>query len=533
MEEILRQATPDPDKLYIDGSSLTVADLHHAARNDCSVLVAPTIFALVQQNADTLDEMRTSDRPIYGVNTGFGVLSNRRINSNQSRQLSRNLILSHSVGTGNELPVEVVRAGLVVRANTLSRGHSGVRPVIISTLLEMLNKNLTPRIPSQGSLGSSGDLAPLAHLALVLSADEHDDRKETSGEAWFNGQLMDGQSAMHAAGIERVVLGAKEGLALINGATFSAAILALACYDAAHLLNTAEFSAAMSLESLLGVSQSLDDRIHQARNHPGQIHVAAQLRKYLAGSTLIDSTSRIQDAYSLRCTPQVIGPIRETLDFTRTIVEREINATTDNPLIFEDEALSGGNFHGEPIGLAADYLKIALCELGALSERRIYRLMTSYTNAGLPSMLVADEREAGLKSGLMMLQYTAASLVLENQTLAHPDSIHSLPTSAGQEDHNANATTAARHLRQILINVKQTVAIELLATTQALRIRLQQNQETRLGNGTKMAFDLLAETIPFYQDDFPVSIDLPAVIKLIDQGQFSLLKQEISKTLPT
>jgi histidine ammonia-lyase len=431
------------DPIILDGHNLTLGHVEAAARRGAAAQLDPGAHRRVQASAEDLQRLAHSEEPIYGVNTGFGVFADRRIDASQAARLSRNLILSHAVAVGPAFPSDVVRAAMLIRANTLAHGHSGVRPQVINTLLAMLRHEVTPYVPSQGSLGSSGDLAPMAHLALVLSTGLDGSEAEPSGQAWHAGRLMAGSEAMAAAGIPRLALGPKEGLALTNGATFSTAILALACVDAQRLLRVAEIGSAMALEALLGLSSALDDRLHRARPHPGQVAVAQRLRSLTHGSTLLDSTDRVQDAYSLRCTPQVIGPAWDILAFTRKTVTCEMNAATDNPLVFGHEALSGGTFHGEPIGLAADYLKIALTEVGALAERRAFRLITGATNAGLPPMLVSQPEEAGLQSGLMMLQYTAASLALENQGLASPDSVRSLPTSAGQEDHNANATSAA------------------------------------------------------------------------------------------
>jgi histidine ammonia-lyase len=312
-----------------------------------------------------------------------------------------------------------------------------------------------------------------------------------------------------------VALGPKDGLALTNGATFAAAILALACLDAGRSLSAAEAAAALSLEALRAVSSAFDERLHAARRHPGQIGVARRLRQLTSGSALLDSGDQVQDAYSLRCIPQVLGPVREILDFARGVAEREINSATDNPLLFGSEAISGGNFHGEPIGLACDYLKIALCEVGALSERRTFRLLSAHTSGGLPPMLVARPERAGLQSGLMMLQYTAAALVLENEGLAAPASVRSLPTSADQEDHNANATTAARELRRLLENVQQIIAIELATAAQALDLRLRQDPARGPGAATQAIHAAVRQRFPLVETDSVMTAHLAALVDLI------------------
>jgi histidine ammonia-lyase len=512
--------TSSDNSLLLDGFHLTIEQIESVARQSYLVELAPDSRRRIQRNADTIRQLAISDKPIYGVNTGFGVFVSQPISSRLSSRLSRNLVLSHSTGLGKPFSEDISRAAMLVRINTLAHGLSGVRPLLLDTLINMLNQHVTPWIPSQGSLGSSGDLAPLAHLGLIISKDSEIDSDKTSGKAWYSGKLMSGKQAMAAADLPRVILGPKEGLALTNGATFTAAILALTCYDISRVLFIAEIAAAMSMESLLAISQALDPRIHDARPHPGQQTVARNIRNLIRNSSLIDSSLRVQDAYSIRCTPQVLGPAREILKFVKSVVEREINSATDNPLFFGEEAICGGNFHGEPLGLAADYLKIALAEVGAISERRVFRLTTPDMNNGLPPMLIADSKSIGLQSGIMMLQYTAASLVLENQSLSSPDSVHSLPTSAGQEDHNANATTAARRLLQIIDNLKYILSIELIAAAQALDLRLENNPSAQLGDGTSLAMDCVRRVVPFHKKDAPFSDEIEAIVKLIDHGDF-------------
>ena len=490
--------------LQIDGNNLKLEDVITVARFGEKVELAAAARARMAQSRAWVDEIIAAGHPVYGINTGFGIFADQRISSKDSRALSRNLILSHAVSTGQDLPGEVVRAAMLIRANTLSSGYSGVRPELVETLLEMLNRGVTPIIPSQGSLGSSGDLAPLAHMALVFTTDGAD-RAEDSGWAECGGakrERMDGKAAMGAAGIERLILGPKEGLALTNGATFSAAIAALAIFDAEILLKTAEIGLAMTLEALLGVSTAFDARLHMLRKHPGQMAVAARIRQLTQGSTLIDGGGRVQDAYSLRCGPQVQGAAWDTIHHVKEIILREINAVTDNPLLLgPGEAISGGNFHGEPIGLAMDFLSIVLAEVAAISERRIFRLTDGKLNAGLPPMLVDSFDDAGLNSGMMMPQYTAASLVLENQTLANPDSVHSLPTSAEQEDHNANSMTAARHARKIVENTAHVLAIEVYCAARGLDLRLRQLPEGEIGKGVFRAFRKVREVVPYTEGD--------------------------------
>jgi len=487
--------------ISIDGNHLSLKDVERVARFHEPVVLSPEAVNRIQDSHRRLNDIVATDRVVYGINTGFGIFAERRIPRKDSAILSRNLILSHAVGTGEPFPEEVVRAAMLIRANTLAKGYSGVRLEIVETLLEMLNRGVTPVVPSQGSLGSSGDLLPLSSMALVFTTDEKDE-EDDSGWAYFSGKRMSGKKAMELAGLPRIRLGPKEGLALNNGATFSAAVAALAVCDAEKWLHLSHAALAMSLEALLGCSAAFDPRIHQVRGHPGQLKVAQAILSLTQGSSLINLAGRVQDAYSLRCAPQVVGAAWDTLEFVREIVSREINAATDNPLLFEDgDVLSGGNFHGEPIGMAMDYLAIAMSEVAAISERRIFRLTDGKLNGGLPPMLVDTVEAAGLNSGLMMPQYTAASLVLENQTLATPDSVHSLPTSGEQEDHNANSMTAARHARKVLENTAHVLAIECYTAARALDLRLRQYPQAQLGAGTRYFYELIRSEVPYQAGD--------------------------------
>ncbi len=487
--------------IELDGNCLTLEEVRSVAQRNEPVQLSEAGRSQISESHQRLAQIIRSGAPVYGINTGFGIFSDRQIPAEDMARLSRNLILSHSVGTGPDMPDDVVRAAMLVRANTLTKGFSGVRLEVVQTLLDMLNLGVTPMIPSQGSLGSSGDLCPLSHMALVFTTDELD-KEDELGTAQYKGRVLSGKTAMAEAGIPRIRLGAKEGLAVNNGATFSAAMAALVVVEAEHLMDMADVSLAMSLEAMLGCSSAFDHRLHAVRGHKGQIQVAQNVLKLVEGSTLVDAAGRIQDAYSLRCAPQIQGAARETLAFVRSVIETEINAATDNPLIFEpDTAISGGNFHGEPIGMVMDYLGIALSEVAAISERRTFRLTDAKLNAGLPPMLVDRPEDAGLNSGLMMPQYTAASLVLENQTLACPDSVHSLPTSAEQEDHNANSMTAARHTHQILHNTNHVIAIELYTAARALDLRMRGKPDCRLGQGTGEMHRKIRAVVPYQAGD--------------------------------
>lgn len=505
--------------IELDGNCLSIEQIWRVANQEEKVSLSESGKRQIQASHDRLLSIIEKGKPVYGINTGFGLFADKRIDLKDSARLSRNLILSHAVGTGAYFDREVVRAAMLIRANALAKGFSGVSLPVVTTLLEMLNGGVTPLIPSQGSLGSSGDLCHLAHMALVFTTDE-DDLEDESGLAIFDGRTLTGKAAMQAAGIPRIVLGAKEGLAISNGATFCAAIAALAITRAEYLLYISQIATALTLEALLGCSAAFDPRLHAVRGQAGQQEVAQEILRHLEGSNLIDMTNAVQDAYSLRCAPQVMGAVKDTITYAKRIIEQEINAATDNPLIFEpDIVLSGGNFHGEPIGLTMDYLGIAICELGAISERRINRLVDGRLNNGLPPMLVDSFDNAGLNSGLMMPQYTAASLVLENQTLATPDTIRSLPTSGQQEDHNANATNAARHTMHIIQNTKEVLAIELFTAARAIDLRLNQIPEGKLGKGTQTTYEKIRKHISPTEGDQLWAPKINILAQLIDPGR--------------
>lgn len=502
--------------IFLGKNPLTIHSLIQVARFEDKVGLDSFAKGKIQDSHDRLERIVKAGKPVYGINTGFGIFADRKIQPDEISKLSRNLILSHAVGTGVPLSKEVTRAAMLVRANTLSQGYSGVRIEIVETLLEMLNKSVTPIVPSQGSLGSSGDLCQLSHLALVFTTDPND-REEESGWAEYEGKIIRGKSAMEAAGIKRIQLGAKEGLAINNGATFCAALGAISLWDAEYLVELADRSISLSLEALIGCSAAFDERLHIARGQIGQIESAKAIRAMINGSMLVDCTDRVQDAYSLRCAPQIHGAARDTLTHVKRVIEIELNAATDNPLLFgPDVALSGGNFHGEPVGMVLDFLGIAMAEVGAVSERRIFRLTDEKLNQGLPPMLVDSVKEAGLNSGVMMPQYTAASLVLENQTLATPDSVHSLPTSAEQEDHNANAMTAARHCWQIIENVKHILGVEVYTAARAVDLRLRE-RDAQLGDGTAKLFKTIRKTVPYQAGDALWGPEVELVKELVQE----------------
>lgn len=480
--------------IEIGGKPLTLEDFVAIVRGRQDATISEGAVAAMRVSEQWVtaitDDMRAGKTvaPIYSVNTGFGSLAGRRAfeSVDDAAELSRRLILSNASGIGRLLDEDVVRGSMLIRAVSLTRGYSAVRLELPATLLAMLERGVFPAVPEYGSLGASGDLIPLAHLAIVLSRPAGEDLEVDSGEAFVDGRLVSGLEAMRAAGLERIVLGPKEGLALTNGTSFSTAQTALALADAENLLETAQVTAAMSIEALAGFGDAFLPQIHEARGHAGQIEVAARIRELLAGSEFIDGDidrdpvrQPPQDAYSLRCTPQVLGAVKDTLRFVRGIVETEINAATDNPLVFPDlpqsralKAVSGGNFHAEYLAFASDFLSIVVTEIGNIAERRLFRLTDGTLNRGLPDMLIASE-QVGMDCGFMLPQYLAAALVSDCKTLAHPDSVDSIPTSANQEDHVSMANNAGRHARQVVGNIENVIGIELLMAAQALELRLQ------------------------------------------------------------
>lgn len=507
------------------GDSLSLADVIRVARANAPVALAPSARVRVAASRSWVEQLVARGEPVtYGINTGFGVFANVHISSAQARELMRNLILSHAAGVGEPLPPEAVRAAMLIRASALAQGFSGVRVELIETLIAMLNRGVLPIVPSKGSVGASGDLAPLSHLALVLSTDPAD-RDDESGRAFFDGELLSGKQAMAHAAIPRLILEAKEGLALNNGTAVSTALAALASADAHNLVAHAALAVSLTLEAVRGASAAFDARLHLAAHHRGQQDIAARIRALTRDSALLDRAHRVQDAYSIRCAPQVIGAAADAIAYAVARLEEEFAAATDNPLVFPGDslqsgtgvALSGGNFHGESVAMAAAFLSLAVAELGSLSERRTFRLLDAKLNDGLPMMLV---ERGGLHSGLMLAHVTAAALASENKTLAHPDVLDSIPTSANQEDHVPMAMNAARHLREIVWNTERILAIELLTAAQAIDLRLRNlgSGPDILGAGTHIAFDRLRAHIPFLSADRLLDRDLNAAAQLVHDG---------------
>lgn len=501
----------------LDGEHLTLEDVVAVARERRLVTLAPAAWARVRRSREAVERLLARGAVIYGVTTGFGHLRNIRISPEQASLLQHNLVQSHAAGVGPALSEEQVRAMMVARLNTLARGCSGVRPEVLQLLVEMLNRGVHPVIPAQGSLGASGDLAPLAHMALPMIG---------RGEAVVDGRRMPGAEALAAVGLQPIRLAAKEGLALINGTAFMAGLGALVTYDAEVLVQTADIVGAMTLEALEGSALPFDERLHRVRPHPRQMDCAAFLRRLVEGSELLSDPhhpSRVQDAYSLRCMPQVHGAVRDVVAYARWALEIELNSATDNPLIFWEEGeeepvvLSGGNFHGELIALAMDYLAIGLAELANISERRLNRLLDPGANEGrYPPFLAL---EPGLHSGFMLVQYTAAALASENKVLAHPASVDTIPSSAGTEDHVSMGAAAARQAEMVLRNAQRVVAAELFAAGQALDLRRRQaGRPLRMGKGTEAAHRLLRRHVPFLEADTAMAPWMEEAYRLVAGG---------------
>lgn len=493
--------------VVLDGQSLRLADLEVMARAETRVRLADTVPPLVARSRAVVDDLVARGETVYGLNTGFGRLVSERIGSDEIQALQRNLVRSHSAGVGELLPDATVRVMMGLRVNALARGFSGVRLVVLERLLDYLQHDLLPEVPSRGSVGSSGDLAPLSHIALGLL-----------GEGWchFQGQRMATGEALRKAGLDPVQLGAKEGLALINGTQMMSAVGGLSLVRAGRLLRIADIIGAMSVEALMGTHTAYDPDIHRLRPHPGQSVSAANLTRLMADSALVAShrdCHRVQDAYSLRCMPQVHGAARDGHAFAVGILEREINSATDNPLVFPEgeRVLSGGNFHGAPVALALDCAKVALSYLGTISERRSERLLNPDTS-GLPPFLT---RQGGLHSGLMLVQYAAAALANENKVLGHPASIDSIPTSAGQEDHNSMGPTAAFALERLVDNLEQILACEWICAAQALEF----HRPLTFGPGAEAALACLRERVPALEGDRVLAEDLRQARDMIREAE--------------
>ncbi len=496
-------------------SDIKIAQLVEVARKALPVTLTEQAAARVIESRKMVEQWVKEGRKVYGVTTGFGALADVAIACQQARVLQRNVLLSHAAGVGEPLPEEVVRAAMLLRVRDAALGRSGLSLKSVQRIVDFLNLGVVPVVPCQGSVGASGDLAPLAHMFLPLIGE---------GDVFYRGRKLPAAQVLDELGMEPLEPGPGEGLALINGTQVMTAIGALASWDAHELARTADVACAMSLEVLLGTRTEFDPRIHQARPHPGQALSARNMLKITAKSEIISShkdCSRIQDAYTLRCSPQVHGASRDAIEYAIKVVETEMNSSTNNPLIFPEsgEFLLGGNFHGQPIAIAMDLLAIAVSELADISERRIERLVNPQLS-GLPAFLIQD---GGLNSGFMIAQYTAAALVSENKVLAHPASVDSIPTSANKEDHVSMGTIAARKAREVVKNSQQVLAIELLCAAQALDLFT----DMRAGQGTQAAYKVIRETIPHLDKDRFLAADMQEALRLLKSSHVLRAVEEV------
>ncbi len=513
-------------KLIIDGNSLTLKKIEEFLSNNSYVKLSPEAKKKILKTRNLIDEWIDKGEVIYGVTTGFGAFSNVRIQKKDIEKLQKNLILSHSAGVGEYIPPHIVKLMMLLRVNALASGYSGIKLETLQLLVDMINYNIIPVIPSQGSVGSSGDLAPLAHLVLAMIGKGKVQiiRKNFDENNLQNDKIISSNFALKKFGLNPVSLGAKEGLALINGTQMMTAFGAFICIEALKLRKIADIAAALSHEALRATDSAFDVRLHKLRAYKGQIDTAKNLLMLLKNSEIRKSHKyndpRIQDAYSLRCIPQIHGAIRDAIDYVCKQIEIEINSVNDNPIIFPDEKdyISGGNFHGEPIALPLDFMAIALSELANISERRIDRLVNG-SSEKLPKFLTSN---GGLNSGYMMLQYTAASLVSENKILSHPASVDSIPTSANKEDINSMGSISARKCYQILQNVQTVIALELLAAAQALEYL----KPLKRGAGTQLAYKTIRKFISPLKNDRLIKNDIDKIIKLVKKG---LILNEVEK----
>lgn len=483
-------------KVTITGNTLTLEEVARVCREGAEVVLSEEAKERILKSRKVVDTLVEEERVVYGITTGFGRFCDVSISQDECRLLQKNLIVTHAVGAGNPFPKDVARGIILLRINNMAKGFSGIRLETVEVMVSMLNRHVTPVIPEKGSLGASGDLCPLAHMVLPMIG---------LGEAEYQGEVFPGAEAMKKAGISIVELEAKEGLALINGTQTMTSVGALALWDAMEALKLADIAAAVGFEANRGVIDALDPRLHEVRPHSGQIHTAAILRQLLTGSGNVTRQAeiRVQDGYSLRCVPVVHGASKDAIHYIKERVETEINSVTDNPIIFPDtqEGISGGNFHGQPMALSFDFLGIAAAELANISERRLERLVNPAVG-GFPAFLVEN---GGLNSGFMIVQYCAAALVSENKVLAHPASVDSIPSSAGQEDHVSMGTIAARKAADIVRNTRRVLAMELMCGCQAVDLMGGQD---KLGAGSGAAYQAIRKVCERLHDDRPLYGDI-------------------------
>lgn len=505
------------NEIILDGENLTfeqVVEVAYGLPDSPKITLAESAKAKVVRASDAVDKLLQRGEIAYGITTGFGALKDVIIPLDEVETLQRNIVISHAVGVGKPFDIPTTRAIMLIRANTLARGFSGIRLETLELLIEFLNRGIHPIVPEKGSLGASGDLAPLAHIACVLIGE---------GEAEFNGEILPAKEVLEKANLKPVVLKAKEGLALTNGTTIMTAVGVVQTHRAQNLADVAEVAGCLSLEALNGTDAAFDERIHQLRPHPRQIRCAENLRNILQGSEFVreKDPKNIQDAYTLRCIPQVYGAVRDAIDYVEWVMQNELNSVTDNPLIFFDEAgepeiVSGGNFHGEPLALSMDYLALALTEIGNMSERRLMRLVDADSNGHiLPPFLT---EHSGLNSGFMIVQYTAAALASENKVLAHPASADTIPSSANVEDHVSMGVTSALKLKQVTDNIEQILALELFSAAQGVEFRKKViGGEKNLGKGTQKIYNLIRSRVPFIEKDVYMKEYIDEVIEIVRQ----------------
>jgi histidine ammonia-lyase len=513
---------PKTASIQIDSDSLTIEQVVAIARDGLKVTASEAGHQRVKQAYQLVSKWVAEKKVIYGITTGFGALCDVPISFEDTRVLQSKIFMSHAAGVGAPLASEVVRAVMAIRLHDLFMGYAGCSCHALDYLIAFLNQDLIPVVPEKGSVGASGDLAPMAHLGLVLIG---------QGEAFFKGQRLFGADALTRIGLKPLKLGPGEGLALINGTQVMTAIAALVVYDAVRLAKLADVACAMSLEVLMGSNSEFDPRIHQIRPHPGQVASARNMLRLLEQSEVLlshEGCARIQDAYTLRCSPQIHGASKDSVIHARKVVGIEINSTTTNPLIFVDtgEIRLGGNFHGQPIAMAADYLSMGIAELGNVSERRIERLVNPQLSE-LPAFLIKD---GGLNSGLMIAQYTAAALVSENKVLAHPACVDSIPTSANKEDHVSMGTIAIRQTREILDNVTHIIAVELICAAQAYDL-LTLQKKLKAGKGTAAAYQIIRKKIPFLDQDRVLAMDIEAMVTMIKNNEILAAVEKAVGTL--
>ncbi|MEE2907296.1 MAG: histidine ammonia-lyase [Planctomycetota bacterium] len=506
---------PGEKPLTLDGSPLSIADIDAVAQCDLLVALDDKAMVRIQAARDLVDNLAGGPDPVYGINTGFGSLSRHRVKAEEVSEIQLNLLRSHAAGVGDPLPREIVRAMTLLLAASLTRGRSGVRPMVIQQLIDMLNADVVPVVPSRGSVGASGDLAPLAHLTLVLVGEGH-------ARIGAEETVLSGAEALQSAGLSPIELQAKEGLALINGTHMMAAFAALSLRSVDRVLESAVFAASMAIDACLGSATPLDPRIHEARCQPGQVAIAQQMRSLLEGSKITpshaDDDPRVQDPYCLRATPQVLGAAKDAVTYARSVVERELGAVTDNPLVFEGgDILSGANFHGMPLAIAMDTLCIALCHVAGIAERRIFWVLSGHDSHNpVPSCLSPSP---GLHSGLMIAQYTAAACCNEMQTLATPASVANISTSAGIEDYNSMGATSAHQLAASLRLCRDVIAIELLIMSEGL----EHQRPLKSGAGVETIHERIRREVPPLTGDRPPGPDIETVAAMIQRGDLASL----------